>query len=285
MGFAVRNVTRGSISLWTEILPFNGDLACLLIGGAGSISAFWPDEFCHSIARLGVTVIRYDHRDAGHSSFVDYNKSPYTLADLTADALAILNECGFEKVHVVGHSMGGFIAQMLAIEHPSRTCSLTNISSHTGSPDVPPPLESAWPILLSNQPKGVLDEDLPGYMKVWRFLNGDCSFDEQMARQYTEELYRRNPKTLPADHHVAAIAVAPDRTFALRRLNIPSIVIHGDHDPLVPSQGGQMTAEAIPNAKLTLVEGAGHMFFNKAVWRRIQTAILEHIVLHRRSKT
>lgn len=270
--FKPDTVVRGGVTIWLERTAGAGP-PCLLVGGAGAISAFWSDALCAALAAAGHPVIRYDHRDAGRSSFVDVTRAPYGLSDLVDDALALLDHAGAPAAHFVGHSMGGFIAQLAAIHHPERVLSLTSLSSHTASPDVPPPAERTWEVMLANQPCGDVERDLAGYQRVWRYLNGDVPFDSVAAEAYTRELYARNPATLPATNHVAIQAGMEDRTRQLRQLALPALVIHGERDPLVPLVAGRMTAEAIPGARLVVVPDAGHMFFNAGVWAALTAEV------------
>lgn len=274
-------VEHKGIRLWVETFGLPESPACLLISGAGAISSFWPDDLCHKLADEGYFVIRYDNRDAGYSSFVDFQTSPYSLDDLTDDAICVLNTLGVKQAHVAGSSMGGFVAQLLAIHHPERIMTMTSFSSHTGAPDVPTPHESTWEVLLANRPQGKFETDLAGYMKVWKFLNGHIPFDESKAESYTRELYKRNPATLPAHNHVAAQANAKDRTSGLNALRIPSMVIHGQCDPLVPLEAGLMTAKAIPGCECEVLPKAGHMFFNQHVWERIADLLSKHFARHK----
>ena len=268
-------VEPGAIRIWSESFPADGP-GCLLIGGAGTISAFWPDSFCQGLAAHGYEVLRYDHRDTGWSTQIDFEAHPYDLADLVADALAVLDATEIQRAHVVGHSMGGFIAQLLAVDHPDRVRSLTSIASHTAGPDVPPPPTDTWDILLANKPTGDFDADLPGYLKVWRHLNGDLPLNEAMATAYTRQLYARNTATLSARNHVAAQRGMRDRTSILGTVHMPTLVIHGEEDPLVPAVGGRLTAEAIPGATFLTLPGAGHVFFNRDTWRTIESALAPH---------
>ncbi len=271
-----KHIVAGELKLWTDVRHNQGADVCLLVNGAGAISAFWPDAFCRRLAASGHTVIRYDHRDSGLSSFVDFERSPYTLNDLVSDAMAVLDAFDVKRAHVVGHSMGGYVAQLLAMGRSERVITMTSISSHTASPDVPPPPPSTWDVMLANQPVGELERDLPGFMKIWAFMNGKRPFDTQMARHYTEELYRRNPKTLPAANHVAIQANMNDRTTGLSSCRAPSLILHGDEDPLVPLAGGRMTAAAIPGAVFRNLHGAGHMFFTESTWQEILQELTAH---------
>lgn len=269
-------VVRGDVRIWTEQFPADGP-ACLLVAGAGAISEFWPNTFCAALASSGFRVIRYDHRDAGNSTFVNFARAPYGVADLVDDAMAVLDAYGVRAAHIVGHSMGGFIAQLATMHHPSRVVSMTSVSSHTASPDVPGPPDATWEIMLANQPVGDLEQDLPGYMTVWRYLNGERRFDAEMAESYTRKLYSRNTETLPATNHVAIQADMADRAPALRKLDCPAMVIHGELDPLVPVQGGVRTAEAIRGSRLFVLPRGGHVFFDQSTWAEILHQLVGHL--------
>ncbi len=134
-----------------------------------------------------------------------------TNLDLLDDALTILDHVGVQSAHWVGHSMGGFVAQLAAIHHSERVLSLTSVSSHAAHPDLPSPSEETWKAMLANQPRGDIRRDLPGFMTVWRYLNGRVPFDEGVAEAYTRELYRRNPKLLQLTVEIPTPTVAESR--------------------------------------------------------------------------
>ncbi|TFH47798.1 MAG: alpha/beta hydrolase, partial [Lysobacterales bacterium] len=175
------------------------------------------------------------------------------------------------------HSMGGFIAQLASIQRPDWVMSFTSISSHTASPRVPSPPRRTWEVMLANHPVGELLPDLPGYMGVWRYLNGDVPFDEEAAAEYTRELHSRNPKTLPATNHVAIQQGMEDRTPALANTGVPGLAIHGDCDLLVPVEGGLITADALPVSRLAVLPGAGHMLFNRGAWTKMLDELAENL--------
>jgi len=127
------------IKLWVMTQGKPGNTACLFINGAGANSSFWSDNLCSKLVEKGFYVIKYDHRDFGYSDKLDFEKQPYDVMDLAKDAITILDSLSIEKSHIIGHSMGGFIAQLLAIHSPNKVISFTSISSSTNSPDIPPP--------------------------------------------------------------------------------------------------------------------------------------------------
>lgn len=276
MEWSETTVRREDLSLWVEHHPGPGPL-CLLVSGAGAIAEFWPDELCGALGEAGYGVARFDHRDSGLSTFVDFARTPYALSDLVDDVVAIMDDLGAPAAHLVGHSMGGFVVQLAAIRHPGRVLSLTSMSSHTAAPDLPPPPPETWEVMLANQPRGVLADDLAGYLRVWRYLNGDAPFDEPAAIAYTEAIYRKNPATLPATNHVALQADMIDRGPALLSVRAPALVIHGERDPLVHLDGGRITAAAIPRSKLVVLPAAGHVFFDRSVWSAIERELIAHL--------
>jgi pimeloyl-ACP methyl ester carboxylesterase len=148
---------------------------------------FWTDPFCNTLMREGYYVIRFDHRDSGLSSAVDFEKEPYSVVNLAEDVIAILNALCIKKAHIVGHSMGGTIAQLLAISHPDRCISCTSISvSVLGVPVVPS--KEVMAVLLENKPTQNFEESFDGFMKSWSILNGEFPLDFEMAKEYTKEL-------------------------------------------------------------------------------------------------
>jgi pimeloyl-ACP methyl ester carboxylesterase len=205
------------LKLFVETHGEPGNEACLFISGAGANSSFWTNHLCDSLVRNGFFVIKYDHRDFGYSTKINWDKNPYDFIQLAKDALIILDSLNVDKAHVIGHSMGGFIVQLLGIHYPGRLISMTSISSSTNSPDIPMPPEKTWEIYLSNKPQNNFEKDLAGFLKVWKHLNGTADFDENLAKEYTKNLYERQDidEALGATH-VKAQANLTDRTDDLR---------------------------------------------------------------------
>ena len=267
------------LQLWVETYGHSENEACLLISGAGANSSFWSDRLCTNLVEKGFFVIKYDHRDFGYSSTIDWEKEPYDFMQLAIDALVILDSLKVDKAHLVGHSMGGFMVQLLGIHYPERVLSMTSISSSTNAPSVPPPPEETWEIFLANKPQNNFEKDLPGFLKVWKFLNGTADFDEELAIEYTKNLYERQviDGALGASH-VKAQQSLSDRTEALKGINIPTLVMHGEEDYAVDKYGAIQTAECIPNAKLVLIPQMGHLPFNHEISDRFDAEILNFIV-------
>ena len=141
------------LKLYVETLGDKKDETCILVSGAGANSSFWSDRLCECLVNDGFFVIKYDHRDFGYSSKIDYNKNPYEIMQLANDAITIMNSLDVQKAHMIGHSMGGFIVQLLAIHYPERIRSIISASASTNSPDVPPPPEKTWQIFMENNPQ------------------------------------------------------------------------------------------------------------------------------------
>lgn len=284
---AQKTVEVHGVNLWTESLGDPADPPILLISGAGAHGHFWSDSFCQHLLDEKYFVIRYDHRDTGLSQSV---QEEYGLEELAGDALGILNDYNLKDAHIVGHSMGGYIAQFLAADHPDRVKSVATISSGPigETPSLVKPqsiqemaaIRDTWSILLRNRPTADFDESLEGFMGVWRRLNGLAPLDEEKARHYTEEMYTRSRYAVGANdkHSKAMQKMAKDlkaNAGVLKKIHVPFLIIQGLEDYLVlPERGGEALKEALPSAKLVLIPKMGHLFFNQA----IETEIAKHIL-------
>lgn len=266
------------IQLWVETFGQGENEACLFIAGAGANSSFWSDNLCQGLENEGFFVIRYDHRDIGYSSTTDFDSNPYDVQQLATDALLILDALGKDKAHVIGHSMGGFIAQLLAVHYPERVCSLVSASSSTSSAEVPLPPEKTWQVFMENHPQNSYEEDLPGFLRVWEYLNGTAPFDKELAIAYTENIYKRQDVIgALGENHVKAQAILTDRSGLLNQVKVPVLVIHGTEDYLVDKYGGIQTAACIPHAELQLIQEMGHLPFNPEVLFRFEHEIIRFI--------
>ncbi|WP_410630546.1 alpha/beta fold hydrolase [Amycolatopsis sp. cmx-4-83] len=261
----------------------------LLIMGLAAPMIWWDEEFCETLAARGFHVIRFDNRDAGRSTRLHgradlaqaylLRRSPYTLADMADDAAGLLTELGIPAAHVVGASMGGMIAQTLAIRHPSRVLSLTSIMSSTGGRFVGRPSARALPMLLTAPPKD-RESYVETLMRTFRLIGSPAyPFDEARMRNRAERTYDRGLPPGGALRQLAAIMADRDRAPGLRRTKLPALVVHGARDPLVHVSGGRATARAIPGAALDIVPGMGHDL-PRAVWPRLIRGI-ERIALDR----
>ena len=267
----------------------------LLIMGLASQMIAWPDEFCAALAARGYRVIRFDNRDIGLSTSFDSAgvpnigaamvaamqgkpvDAPYRLSDMGADAFGLLDALGIESAHVVGASMGGAIAQTMAIDRPQRLRTLTSIMATTGAPGLPPPTPEAMAVLLK-PPATALEDYVASYAQTWKVLRaGSFPEDEALDRARAERLHARGLNPAGVARQLAAILASGSRKPALAAVRVPTLVIHGDADPLVPLGCGVDTAESIPGARLVVVEGMGHAL-PIIHWRRIIDAIAAHAV-------
>jgi pimeloyl-ACP methyl ester carboxylesterase len=279
------NVRANGIDIEYESFGRLSDPAILMIMGVTAPMINWPDSLCRGLAAKGFRVIRFDNRDIGRSTHLEALgrpdlaaliaeatagrpvAAPYGLEDMAADAVGLLDALDIPQAHIVGASMGGMIAQLVAIHHPERARSLVSIMSTTGRPEVSRPTPEAFAALLS-QPASLAREDrIARGVKVWRVIGspGFAASDEELA-----EFVGRVVDYAPYDpggmvRQLAAVLAAQPRNDRLRSATAPTLVIHGDADPLVPLTGGQDTAESIPGAELFVIEGAGHDIFEQLV--------------------
>ncbi|GAA1004996.1 alpha/beta hydrolase [Acrocarpospora pleiomorpha] len=257
----------------------------LLIMGLGMQMVAWDEEFIELLVAEGHQVARFDNRDIGLSTHVggpadlmaalggDASAVPYTLEDMAADTAGLLDTLGWASAHVAGVSMGGMIAQTLAITAPERVRSLTSISS-TPALALASPTDAAMAALLGT-PARNRDEAIQRALEVFQVIGspGYPSEPDWIAR-IAGVSYDRCYDPVGSTRQLIAIMAAPDRTERLRELNMPALVIHGDGDPLITSPGGVATADAIPGAKLLTYPGMGHDL-PRPLWPEFVAAITE----------
>ncbi|MEH6676227.1 alpha/beta fold hydrolase [Phenylobacterium sp.] len=234
--------------------------AVLLINGLGSQMTRWPVPFCEKLVARGYRAIRFDNRDVGRSTWFQ-SGDRYTLSDMAADAMGLLDHLKIDKAHVAGVSMGGMIAQTVAIEHPGRVLSLTSIMSATGAPGTMDSTPEAAAVLTQVAPDPTVDEEafVVHGMKNARTIGSPAYpwTDEALRERVLSEMRRAfNPKGVQRQR--GAIGASGDRTEKLAKLNVPTVVLHGEVDPLIPKAGGEATARAIPGAELRIIPGMGH---------------------------
>jgi pimeloyl-ACP methyl ester carboxylesterase len=277
----------GEIEIAYETFGAPGDPPLLLIMGLGMQMLAWRDDLCGLLADQGFRAIRFDNRDVGLSTHLDdapepdlpeliagdHSSAPYQIEDMAEDALGLLNGLGIERAHVVGASMGGYIAQALAIRRPDRVLSLTSIMS-TPSVEVGRATRDAQVVLLA-PPATSRDAAAQRAVEVMRVIGSpDYPFDEQEVVDLARQTYDRHADPRGVLRQLAAIVVSSDRTDALRGLRVPTLVIHGEADPLVQLEGGKATAAAIPGARLLTFPGMGHDL-PRALWPPIVAAIAD----------
>jgi len=269
------------------------DPALLLIMGLGAQMILWDDEFCTGLAARGFHVIRFDNRDIGGSSSIDQQvkvdfpalmmeamqgkpiAAPYRLADMAADAAGLLDHLGIAAAHVVGASMGGMIAQEMALTQPSRVLTLTSIMSTTSAPNLPGPAPEAAAVLMA-PPPATREQYIAAFARNWRVLRAGV-FPEDEARDALRAARMWDRGTNPAgvSRQLLAIFASGDRTARLAAVRTPTLVIHGTPDPLVRVECGRATAAAIPGAKLVEIGNMGHAL-PMAIWPQVIDAIAGH---------
>jgi pimeloyl-ACP methyl ester carboxylesterase len=245
--------------------------ALLLIMGLGVQMLGWDEGFCRMLADRGFHVIRFDNRDVGLSTRTEapvpnvlelmggnYSSASYTLDDMAEDTAGLLDHLGIAATHVVGASMGGMIGQTLAAKHPDRVLSLTSIMSTTGNSEVGQPKPEAITALITPMPAdrdGYIDAVVRSFSVI-----GSPGYpaDQERLRSVIAASYDRAHNPEGFFHQLAGIMASGDRTEALRSIKAPTLVIHGEEDPLIVKSGGEATAGAIPGAKLVTIPGMGH---------------------------
>jgi pimeloyl-ACP methyl ester carboxylesterase len=277
----------GDIDICYETFGDPGDPAMLLIMGLGTQMVAYHDDFCTELAGRGFFVIRHDNRDIGRSTHLDGAPTPslvqlakrdrnsaYTLTDMADDSIGVLDCLGIDKAHIVGTSMGGMIAQTIAIQHPERTCSLVSIMSNTGGFWNGQPALTMYAVLLRPSPRdrdGFIEHAVDMFTKI-----GGSGYDPDVEdlRHIARLSFDRGHDASGSQRQLAAIVAARDRTPQLRKLNVPVTVIHGAEDKLVRPSGGRATAKAIPGARLVMVPGMGHGL-PRGAWPTIIGAIAD----------
>lgn len=281
------------IEICYEIFGADGAEPLLLIMGLGAQMIHWDDDFCRELASRGFRVIRFDNRDIGQSSkmiggsrlspfellkmrFLNIPvAAPYKLSDMANDVVGLMDALKIESAHIVGASMGGMIAQEIAISFPKRVRSLTSIMSTTGDPKVPPPSREAMAVLMA-APPATKEEYFARFANTWTVLRaGSFPQDEALDRARAERTFARGLNPAGVGRQLRAILASGSRKERLATVKAPTLVIHGTVDPLVRPEGGRATAAAIPAAKLLMIEGMGHAL-PIPMWPQIIDAIDKH---------
>jgi pimeloyl-ACP methyl ester carboxylesterase len=264
-------VEANGIELAYDAFGAEDDPPLVLIMGLGVPRFAWDAAFCRLLAERGYRVVRFDNRDVGGSTHMrdaprpdlraalagDTSSASYRLEDMAADTAGLLDALGFDSAHVVGASMGGMIAQALAIDHPERVRSLTSIMS-TVAPWVGAPRPEVVPVLLA-PPAHTREEHERQTVEAWRLIGSPgFAFDEERVREVARRSWDAGYDPQGVARQLLAIQASGDRTAALASLEVPTLVVHGEDDPLIQLEGGEATAHAIPGAQLDVVAGMGH---------------------------
>lgn len=246
------------------------DPAIICLPGMGNQLLVYPEEFCYALVDRGFFTIRMDNRDAGLSTHTDPSFE-YTLSDMAADVVAVLDAAGVQKAVVLGLSLGGMIAQQLAIEHPDRLRALVSLASTCGDPDLPAPAPEVLQALVA-EPAATVEAQIEADLAARRLWSNPEWFDEDPLRDYFRSLYERSFQPGGGLRQYAAAARSGSRLEALQGLDVPALVIHGENDTLIPPAHGQHTAELIPGAEYLEIEGFSHDFVYQ-VWPPVVEAI------------
>ncbi len=269
-------ISCGQIEIAFDSFGDPEDPAILLIMGLATQLVHWHEDFCRQLAAQGFWVIRFDNRDIGQSTILKHLpppslaklaanrylkvslQVPYTLDDMAQDALTLLDKLKIEAAHVVGVSMGGMIAQLMAIKHPQRVSSLTIIMSSNGDRGLMRPTVGVSLAILKPHPKSQA-EHLEQAIQMWRMLHGDhFTFPEQHFRETIKTAVKRGFYPSGVLRQMAAIAVAPKRSESLAKLKMPVLIVHGEADPLLKVKNAFALKQDIPHAELKIFPGMGH---------------------------
>jgi pimeloyl-ACP methyl ester carboxylesterase len=269
------------------------DPAVLLIMGLGMQMLGWPEPLCEALAAQGLYVVRFDNRDMGASTWLDAlgepalmslvqrrlmglpMQVPYTLEDMAADAFGLLDALGIARAHLVGASLGGMIAQIMALQAPARALSLTSMMSTTGDPALPGPRPQVMGLMMLPAPR-----DLAGFeanaVQSWTLLSGGLAPPLEYVRERARLVYARGVHPAGFARQFAAVMASAPRTQALRGLRVPTLVVHGADDPLVPVACGEHTAACVPGARLEVIPRMGHTL-HPSLWGELAGLLGEHM--------
>ncbi len=285
----IRKVAVGDLELAYETFGNPEDPAMLLVMGLGTQMIAWPDPFCQDLAAAGRYVVRFDNRDVGLSTHLSElpaprprqvllrrERAPYSLDDLTTDVLALMDGLGFADVDLVGVSMGGFIAQTLAIRAPERVRTLSLLMTSTGSKRVGHPSPRIARDLLRGRPQRERDAAIAAALQVFALIGSPgYALDVEYLSEQAGRSYDRGYDPKGYLRQLAAVLSQPDRTSALRTLAVPTLVVHGLHDPLVSVTGGLALAKVIPGARFVGFSGMGHDL-PRPLWGPLAEEITRH---------
>ncbi len=286
------NASVNGIDLCYDTIGDSSDPALLLVMGLGGQLTSWDEKFCRALADRGRFVIRYDNRDSGLSTkhegiLVDViavmaaavggeplPPVPYTLSEMAADGIGLLDHLGIDRAHVLGVSMGGMIVQTMALEHPSRLRSMTSVMSMTGDPEYGAPTPEAAAALFAPPPTG-REAIIENSVRTWKIIASPQHFDPEQTRLRSTADYDRSYCPDGVARQLAAIFASGPRGERLGSVTVPTLVIHGKADTLITVSGGVHTAEVIPNADLLLVHDMGHDL-PEPCWPLIIAAVTAH---------
>ena len=270
------------------------DPALLLIMGFTAQMVAWDEEFCKQLADRGHFVIRFDNRDCGLSTKLHGVPSnsdavimaammetemppvPYTLSDMAADAMKVLDHLNIERAHIMGASMGGMIAQTVAIEHPHRVKTLISVMSQPGELTVGQPTQEAMELIVTPAPSD--RDEYIAFAPKWQLWQSKKYRSDEVSRRNAIRDFDRSNYPEGGPRQMAAIYASGSRAEGLQKLQVPTLVIHGTDDQLITPSGGERTAELIPNSTLLMVDDMGHDM-PQPLWPFYLDAISKHTAL------
>jgi len=285
------NAHHGEVDIYYETFGNPDDPALLLVNGLGSQCINYHAEWCERFVSRGFFVIRFDNRDVGLSTKFDdvppdfhaftearrrgeHPEVAYRLPDMADDAIAVLDELGIDRAHVMGLSMGGMIVQQLAIAHADRLLTMTSVMSSTGEPDVGQSTPEAAAILFG-PPATDRASAIARHLEGNRVFGSPAHFDAERLTAMAAEAFDRSFYPVGTVRQILAVASSGTRSEALRSVNVPTLVLHGDADTLIDISGGRRTAECIPGARFVVMEGMGHDY-PPAYWDQWVALVGEH---------
>ena len=270
----------------------------LLVMGLGMQMTCWEEDFCRSLVARGYYVIRFDNRDIGLSTHLSQAglpdikalmmraligldiapaSVPYTLTDMAVDTVGLVGALGIHRAHMVGASMGGAIAQEIALRYPERVRTLVSIMATSGAPGLPPPRAAAMSVLMSPAPrdrKGYIER----YQQIMRVLrDGRFPEEERHDPERAGRAFDRGINPAGSTRQLAAVLASGSRKARLASLKTPTLVIHGERDPLIPIECGKDVADTVPGARMVAIRNMGHAL-PRAAWPQIADAIAAHTI-------
>lgn len=283
-------IRANKLELWAESFGNSEDSPIILIMGSGGQGILWPTEFCQTLAERGYFVIRYDHRDTGFSSSIDFDANPYTLLDMATDVIHILDHYKLEHAHIVGVSMGGAIAMILGAHYPNRVRSLTLLATSIdfrpafdamlGIPSnhsLPAPSQSVIEAAKKIQTISslTLEEKIQFFIDTTKLNSGSMPVDEALCREMAILNFERmkNPES-PNNHYRAIMASYDFHAAAPSKITAPTHIVHGDEDPIFPLEHGKAIHAAIAKSTFCIIPGLGHNFSSRELLSPMLTNIV-----------
>ena len=267
-------IASANLEICVQTFGLNSNPAILFIYGAAGQGILWDLELCQKLANNGYFVIRFDNRDTGKSSVIDFNLNPYNLDDLTNDLNLIINHFALKKIHLVGSSMGGYIAQIFSSKYPEKLASLTlmmttiNSSSLRGINGELPSHSSYFVKELSRLyeiPRSTLAERILALTNTWKLFSGwESEFPFEQWHELAKESYQRaKGNNAIKNHRLAILNSAPDRTNLMNKISTPTLIIHGAADPVIQVEHALYAAKQISHASLKIIDKMGHLLISQ----------------------